>query len=166
VDGALREYISNQADLLGAIRLPNDAFKKNANTEVTTDIVMLRKRLPGELPNGPAWKELVEITNSRARRFRERILRRAPGDDAGRDAAGGPDVCAQRTDAGGQRRPLAEQLPKHRPAAARCVQAGDAPGQSRPTMEQSFPAPEHIKPNAYAIVNEQLAIRDGDTCMS
>lgn len=45
VDGALREYVSNQADLLGAIRLPNDAFKKNANTEVTTDIVMLRKRL-------------------------------------------------------------------------------------------------------------------------
>ena len=64
MDGALREYISNQADLLGAIRLPNDAFKKNANTEVTTDIVMLRKRLPGELPNGSVWKELVEISDS------------------------------------------------------------------------------------------------------
>ena len=47
VDAALREYLSQQADLLGAIRLPNDAFKKNANTEVTTDIVMLRRRLPG-----------------------------------------------------------------------------------------------------------------------
>ena len=53
----LREYVSQQADLVGAIRLPNDAFKKNANTEVTTDIVMLRKRLPGELPSGPAWKD-------------------------------------------------------------------------------------------------------------
>ena len=50
--------------LLAAIRLPNDAFKKNANTEVTTDIVMLRKRLPGELPSGPAWREVAEITNS------------------------------------------------------------------------------------------------------
>ncbi len=59
VDGALREYLASQADLLGAIRLPNDAFKKNANTEVTTDIVMLRKRLPGELPGGPAWKALA-----------------------------------------------------------------------------------------------------------
>jgi adenine-specific DNA methylase len=41
-DGAIREYIASRADLLGAIRLPNDAFKKNANTEVTTDIVMLQ----------------------------------------------------------------------------------------------------------------------------
>jgi len=65
LDGALREYLSQQADLLGAIRLPNDAFKKkNANTEVTTDIVMLRKRLPGELPAGPAWKTVGEIVNS------------------------------------------------------------------------------------------------------
>ena len=64
LDGALREYVSQQADLLGAIRLPNDAFKHNANTEVTTDIVMLRKRLPGELPAGPNWKAIREITNS------------------------------------------------------------------------------------------------------
>ena len=47
-DGALREYVAQQADLLGAIRLPNDVFKKNANTEVTADIVMRRKRLLGE----------------------------------------------------------------------------------------------------------------------
>lgn len=46
------------------IRLPNDAFKKNANTEVTTDLVILRKRLPGELPNRSPWKGLGEITNS------------------------------------------------------------------------------------------------------
>ena len=64
MDGALREYVAAQADLLGAIRLPNDAFKKNANTEVTTDLVILRKRLPGEPPAGPAWKEVSVITNS------------------------------------------------------------------------------------------------------
>ena len=50
--------------MVGAIRLPNDAFKKNANTEVTTDIVILRKRLPGELPSGQAWRQTTEITNS------------------------------------------------------------------------------------------------------
>lgn len=50
--------------MLGPIRLPNDAFKKNAHTEVTTDIVILRKRLPGELPQGPSWKTIAEITNS------------------------------------------------------------------------------------------------------
>ena len=63
-DTVLREYVSQQADLVAAIRLPNDAFKKNANTEVPTDIVMLRKRLPGELPSGPAWRNVVETTNS------------------------------------------------------------------------------------------------------
>jgi adenine-specific DNA methylase len=69
VDGALREYISQQADLVGAIRLPNDAFKKNANTEVTTDIVMLRKRLPGELPSGPAWKTWPKSPTPKAKPF-------------------------------------------------------------------------------------------------
>jgi hypothetical protein len=43
-----REYLADRADLVGAIRLPGNAFKKNAGTEVTTDIVILRKRLPGE----------------------------------------------------------------------------------------------------------------------
>jgi hypothetical protein len=64
LDARLREYVSHQGDLLGAIRLPNDAFKKNANTEVTTDILVLRKRLPGELPQGPPWKGIAEVINS------------------------------------------------------------------------------------------------------
>ena len=44
-DATLREYLEQTADFLGAIRLPNNAFKRNAHTEVTTDIVVLRKRL-------------------------------------------------------------------------------------------------------------------------
>ena len=39
-----REYLAKRADLIGAIRLPNNAFKGNANTEVTTDIIFLQKR--------------------------------------------------------------------------------------------------------------------------
>jgi hypothetical protein len=39
-----REYMAGKADLVGAIRLPNNAFKKNAGTEVTTDILFFRKR--------------------------------------------------------------------------------------------------------------------------
>jgi N12 class adenine-specific DNA methylase/adenine-specific DNA methylase len=41
---AVRKYIAQRADLLGAIRLPNNAFKANAGTEVTTDIIFLQKR--------------------------------------------------------------------------------------------------------------------------
>ena len=60
---------SQRAEFLGAIRLPNTAFKKNAGTEVTTDIVMLRKLRVGESPCGPAWKASVDFTNDRQEKF-------------------------------------------------------------------------------------------------
>lgn len=41
---SVRKYIAQRADLLGAIRLPNDTFKANAGTEVTSDIIFLQKR--------------------------------------------------------------------------------------------------------------------------
>jgi N12 class adenine-specific DNA methylase len=41
---AVRKYIAQRADLLGAIRLPNDTFKGDAGTEVTSDILFLQKR--------------------------------------------------------------------------------------------------------------------------
>jgi len=64
LDSTLRELLSTRTELLGAIRLPNDAFKKNAGTEVTTDIVMLRKLRPGETPAGPAWKETAKVSSN------------------------------------------------------------------------------------------------------
>ena len=41
---AVRKYIAQRADLLGAIRLPNNTFKDAAGTEVTSDIIFLQKR--------------------------------------------------------------------------------------------------------------------------
>ena len=41
---SVRKYIAKRADLLGAIRLPNNTFKANAGTEVTSDIIFLQKR--------------------------------------------------------------------------------------------------------------------------
>ncbi|MBU6411380.1 MAG: methyltransferase domain-containing protein, partial [Verrucomicrobia bacterium] len=69
MDSTLRELLSEKSELLGAIRLPNNAFKKNAGTEVTTDIVMLRKPRAGESPHGPAWKTAVDFTNDRGEKF-------------------------------------------------------------------------------------------------
>ena len=43
-DSTVRRYLSQRAELLGAIRLPNDAFKKNAGAEVVSDIIFLQKR--------------------------------------------------------------------------------------------------------------------------
>jgi hypothetical protein len=60
-DDSVRAYLADRADLLGAIRLPNTAFKANAGTEVTTDILFLRKRAPGQAASGEKWRELVPI---------------------------------------------------------------------------------------------------------
>lgn len=38
-NSAVRKYLAQRADLIGAIRLPNNAFKANAGTEVTSDIM-------------------------------------------------------------------------------------------------------------------------------
>ena len=46
-DTTVRQYIMERADLLGAIRLPNTAFKGNAGTDVVTDILVLKKREGG-----------------------------------------------------------------------------------------------------------------------
>ena len=43
-DSFVREYLANRADLVGAIRLPNNAFQRNANTSVVADILFLQKR--------------------------------------------------------------------------------------------------------------------------
>ena len=43
-NSSVRKYLAQRADLIGAIRLPNTAFKRNAGTEVTSDILFLQKR--------------------------------------------------------------------------------------------------------------------------
>lgn len=52
-DESFRMQLAEKADLIGAIRLPNNAFKANAGTEVTSDIIFLQKRSapPEELPD-------------------------------------------------------------------------------------------------------------------
>ncbi len=58
----VRKYLAERADLLGAIRLPNTAFKANAGTEVTSDIIFLQKRdTPPEIM--PSWVELGQTEN-------------------------------------------------------------------------------------------------------
>ncbi|MDD3228241.1 MAG: SNF2-related protein [Oscillospiraceae bacterium] len=56
-DSSARKYIAQRADLLGAIRLPNNAFKANAGTEVVSDIIFLQKR-DRPLDLEPDWVHL------------------------------------------------------------------------------------------------------------
>ena len=56
-----RQWIDDQADFIGAVRMPTNAFMQNAGTHVITDIIFLRKRLPGAEPSGEAWVETEDI---------------------------------------------------------------------------------------------------------
>lgn len=164
VEGALREYVSQKADLLGAIRLPNDAFKENANTEVTTDILMLRKRSPGEIPKSPAWKDVVEITSSEGEtitvneyfaqhpemmlgdmRLEGRMYRRNE-----------PTLVTNGRDLSEQLAIAVARLPAN---VFRTRERIETPAL---LVEQIFPAPDEVKPNAYTLVDGQIAIRDGE----
>lgn len=60
-----RDYLAERADLLGAVRLPNNAFLKNAGTEVTTDIIFLRKRREGEQPSGESWSVVNTVQDAK-----------------------------------------------------------------------------------------------------
>jgi N12 class adenine-specific DNA methylase len=71
-NGSVRELLADRADFLGAVRLPEDAFKANAGTTVTTDIVFLRKKLEPEFDEdgnpvepyaGWGFRELKELPN-------------------------------------------------------------------------------------------------------
>ncbi|MCA0188944.1 MAG: hypothetical protein LCH90_23675, partial [Proteobacteria bacterium] len=72
-DSQARRLLAEQADLIGAIRLPDTAFQENARTEVVTDILLLRKRTAEEaaarqeeakgtrLSSAPEWVETTEV---------------------------------------------------------------------------------------------------------
>ena len=58
----VRKYLDQRAELLGAVRLPNTAFKENAGTEVTSDILFLKKR-DRVMDLEPDWVHLSEDEN-------------------------------------------------------------------------------------------------------
>ena len=56
-DSTARKYMAERADLLGAIRLPNNAFRANAGTDVVSDIIFLQKR-DRPIDHEPDWVQL------------------------------------------------------------------------------------------------------------
>jgi N12 class adenine-specific DNA methylase len=64
-DPTVRTYLADRASLLGAIRLPNTAFKNNAGTSVTTDILFLQKHGHEKPWTEQAWRRLGPIQTNR-----------------------------------------------------------------------------------------------------
>lgn len=61
-NSSVRKYLAQRAELIGAIRLPNNAFKANAGTEVTSDIIFFKKR--DSLQDiEPAWVQLSQTSD-------------------------------------------------------------------------------------------------------
>ncbi|MEI6083700.1 MAG: DEAD/DEAH box helicase [Verrucomicrobiota bacterium] len=160
-DSSLRELLSTRAELLGAIRLPNDAFKRNAGTEVTTDIVMLRRLRAGEAPTGPAWKATGDYANDTGDNLtiNEYFVTR-PHMMLGRMQLTGrmyrdnePTLEPDGRDLGVALAQAVERLP------ANIYQARIQPV-VEPTLDQTIPAPDYVKPNAYCIHDGILCIRE------
>ena len=163
LDSTLREMLSTRTELLGAIRLPNDAFKRNAGTEVTTDIIMLRKLRPGEAPTGTAWKETASYTNDIGEAFTlneyfaarpEMMLgqmRFTGGMYGGNEPTLEPDGRNLR-DTLAQ---AVERLPQN-------IYLAHAQQVAEPTLDQTIPAPDFVKPNAYCLHDGMVCIREED----
>lgn len=163
----LRRHLSKQADLVAAIRLPNTAFKGNAHTEVTTDIVILQKRLPGQSPSGPAWQESVAYTNSQGE---EMVLNEYfvahPRQMLGTMTLEGRMYGRQEATLTSDGRDLTKALSEAMERLPEKIYQAPQTGLD-PSMEvAAIPAPSDIKPNAYALIDTdlgtQVAVREGN----
>jgi N12 class adenine-specific DNA methylase len=161
----LRESVAKSCDLLGAIRLPCTAFKQNANTEVTTDIVFLRKRLLGEKPSGVRWRESRPLGDGDAPIFLNEYYHAHPEMMLGRlerveHGMYGREEIRLADDG----RPLAEALASAIGALPTNVFRPLTEAQAA-SLRQTIPVPPGVKPNAYVLTNEAgggIAVRDGD----
>lgn len=63
-DGRARKWIGQRANLVGAVRLPNTAFKENAGTSVVTDILIFQKKGEGETTDIAPWQDVVGQQNT------------------------------------------------------------------------------------------------------
>jgi N12 class adenine-specific DNA methylase/TolA-binding protein/predicted O-methyltransferase YrrM len=165
INSGLREYLAERANLLGAIRLPNDAFKRNANTEVTTDLVFLRKLHDGEKPSGPAWLNLARYVNSDGSEFQiNEYFAAHPQMMLGRMAYAGTMYRSNEPALLPDGRNLGSALAEAVATLPRGIyRAGDRATASG--KRSVLIAPDDVKENAFTIADGGIAIRTGSTLM-
>lgn len=164
-DARLRDYLHERAELLGAVRLPNTAFKQNANTEVTTDMVFLRRLHEREAPCGPDWRELAAHQNADGVSFRiNRYFAEHPAMMCGHMASEGTMYSEGEPALVPDARPLDAALSQavaHLPSAIyRHVENQTAIQGDDP---EEIPAPEGVKEGAFTLHEGQVAVRKGTT---
>jgi N12 class adenine-specific DNA methylase len=165
-DSTIRRYLSDRADLIGAIRLPNTAFKANAGTEVTTDILFLQKLVPGTPARGNTWRDLATLdTPDGAVSVNEYFARRPEMMLGSMRLEGSLYRDREPTLSGELTAELLQQAISSLPEGI-CTNRNTLPDRARPPPESNslddIDASD-VKDGAYAIRNGLLAIRKGQT---
>jgi N12 class adenine-specific DNA methylase len=164
LDSTMRGMLAAKAELLGAIRLPNDAFKKNAGTEVTTDIVMLRRLRAGESPCGATWKTSVDFTNEQKEKIPlNEYFSAHPGMMLGKMRLargmyrdGEPVLVPDGRDLEKALAEAVERLPQN-------IYQSEKPRVAARISDVNIPAPDYIKPNAFCVHEDgRVCIREDD----
>jgi adenine-specific DNA methylase len=163
LDSTLREMLSTRTELLGAIRLPNNAFKKNAGTEVTTDVIMLRKLRPGEPPSGHNWKKIVDYTNNLGETITlNEYFATRPEMMLGQMRLSGRMYGSNEPTLEADGRILGDALPQAMERLSRNIYQTHVQPVAEPTLDQAIPAPDVVKPNAYCLHDGMVCIREED----
>lgn len=154
----VRKYIAQRADLLGAIRLPNNTFKSNAGTEVTSDIIFLQKR-DRVIDINPDWVHLDTNENGiTMNRYFVEHPEMIMGDMVMESTRFGMDTaCKAKKDI-----PLSELL-------SEAVQQinGEIPeyeiDEISDVESTTIPADPNVRNFSFTIVNEKVYFRENDS---
>jgi N12 class adenine-specific DNA methylase len=164
VNSHLRAYLSDKADFLGAIRLPNTAFKRNANTAVTTDIVFLRRLAAGERPSGTTWLDLAEHANRDGAVFQiNEYFAANPHMMLGHMANAGTMYRSDEPALVADERDLSAALGEAVASLPRGIYRSAERNASEPPNRETMIAPDDVKENAFTLHDGGIAICMGGT---
>ena len=154
-NSAVRRYLAQRADLIGAIRLPDNTFKRNAGTEVTSDVIFLQKR-DHITDLEPDWVHLDTDENGiRMNRYFVQHPEMILGDMVMESTRFGPDsACKAR-----EGEDLSEQLAN----AIQFLQAEIKPYELEELDEEedrAIPAAPSVKNFSYTVVDGQVYYRE------
>ena len=152
----VRKYLAQRAELLGAVRLPNTAFKENAGTEVTSDIIFLKKR-DRVMDLEPDWVHLSEDENGIAMNS---YFAEHPEMIVGKmEMVSGPygmeSTCQPDTT-----RPFAEQLSEAISRIDGEIEEVELDELDSEAADQTIPADPDVKNYSYTLVDDKVYYRE------
>jgi N12 class adenine-specific DNA methylase len=160
-DATVRRHLSDNSNLLGAVRLPNTAFKANAGTEVTTDILFLQKRTHESPSQSESWLDLMSIETADGPVLINEYFARHPEMMLGRMGMESRQYGAVPALIGTLEPGALERAVSHLPAGV--YKNGEQKGRVVSDISEQVPAAAEIKEGGLAEVDGQIVIRRGET---